>query len=242
MSIHCDLRRIYGALAASLPRGEDPDNDASVSFHRGNLPVPPDELHSDQLVLCKGEHVYNGWYRADAVSIELGHRTARELGLFLLACMFHGPARDVWLRFDHPDSQVRHLVVPCNPFDGPLEARPTMMPCALRYHPSEPFKHPWTWQQLHPEELPLLALTTVDQTPASDEDWRRRDTLRQASSYEGTLRFGELLLNAGCPIYEQREYALEGDAGFRGVAPMSAEITLWLPGSFGWGGRDGLER
>ena len=34
--------------------------------------------------------------------------------------------------------------------------------------------------------------------------------------------------------HEVREYALEGDAGDRGVGPMSAELRIFLPGSDGW--------
>ena len=34
--------------------------------------------------------------------------------------------------------------------------------------------------------------------------------------------------------WKVREYALEGDAGFRSVGPMSAELRIFLPGSDGW--------
>ena len=44
----------------------------------------------------------------------------------------------------------------------------------------------------------------------------------------------ELLLNAGCSWNEVRDYDLEGDAGYRAVGPMSAELTIFLPGSDGW--------
>jgi hypothetical protein len=48
------------------------------------------------------------------------------------------------------------------------------------------------------------------------------------------FRFAELLLNAGCSWNEVRDYALEGDAGYRGVGPMSTELRIFLPGSDGW--------
>jgi hypothetical protein len=51
----------------------------------------------------------------------------------------------------------------------------------------------------------------------------------------GEFRFAELLLNAGCSWNTVREYSLEGDAGYRGVAPMSAELRIFLPGSHAWG-------
>jgi hypothetical protein len=61
-----------------------------------------------------------------------------------------------------------------------------------------------------------------------------RDTVRVWASSPGILRLAELLLNAGCSWNQVREYALEGDAGYRGVAPMSAELRIFLPGGDGW--------
>ena len=54
---------------------------------------------------------------------------------------------------------------------------------------------------------------------------------------QGAFRLAELLLNAGCSWNSVRECTLEGDAGYPGVAPMSAEL---LPASDGWiyGGGD----
>lgn len=94
-------------------------------------------------------------------------------------------------------------------------------------------KHPWAGET-NLADLPLLALTNIDDCSVTDEDWRERDTLRQESSDIGTARLAELLLNAGCSWNSRSEYDLEGDAGFRGVAPLSAEIRLFLPGSDGW--------
>jgi hypothetical protein len=48
------------------------------------------------------------------------------------------------------------------------------------------------------------------------------------------FRQAELLLSAGCSWNQVREYQLEGDAGYRGVASMSAELRIFLPGSDGW--------
>ena len=66
------------------------------------------------------------------------------------------------------------------------------------------------------------------------QDWGGRDTVFVESSSEGTVRLAELLLNAGCSWNRVREFELEGDAGFRGVAPLSAELRIALPGSLLW--------
>jgi hypothetical protein len=53
-------------------------------------------------------------------------------------------------------------------------------------------------------------------------------------------RFGQFLLDIGNPAHPGDEYNLEGEAGSRGVAPLSAELTVWLPGSLGWQPGHGL--
>jgi hypothetical protein len=83
-------------------------------------------------------------------------------------------------------------------------------------------------------DLPLLALSNADDCVGTDDEWRRRDTVWIRASSAGTLRLAELLLNAGCSWNPVRDYALDGDAGYRGVAPMSAELRIFLPGSDGW--------
>lgn len=65
---------------------------------------------------------------------------------------------------------------------------------------------------------------------AREEDWRGRDTIWLAPD-SGTFRFAKLLLNAGCSWNPVREYEFEGDAGFRSVGPMSAEMKFFLQGS-----------
>lgn len=64
--------------------------------------------------------------------------------------------------------------------------------------------------------------------------WRAQFSLFIESSAAGTIRLAELLLNAGCSWNTVREFELEGDAGFRGVAPLSAELRIVLPGSNVW--------
>ena len=109
-----------------------------------------------------------------------------------------------------------------------------MAPFALRYFPKETEKHPWMYDCCT-HYLPLLALSNVDDSVGqADEEWRGRDAVWIWASAPGTLRLAELLLNAGCSWNSVRDYALEGDAGYRSVAPMSAELRIFLPGSDGW--------
>lgn len=109
----------------------------------------------------------------------------------------------------------------------------SMIPFALRYYPSETTKHPWI-SDCDTSDLPVFALSNAeDCVGPSDADWANRDTIWIAIS-PGMFRFAEFLLNAGCSWNEVRDYALEGDAGYRGVGPLSAELRIFLPGSDGW--------
>jgi hypothetical protein len=85
-----------------------------------------------------------------------------------------------------------------------------------------------------PADLPCFYLTSVGRAVITEEDWKQRDTVIGFGRDGGSVLFAELLLNAGRLENSVNEYSLEGDAGVRGVGPMSAEVTLFLEGSIGW--------
>jgi len=204
-------------------------------FHRQVLPVPPVSLTSDRIVIRKGVHDYNSWYRADGLEMFLSAQTSRELGLFLLACGFHGPAQATTLTLSHPHSDIHRIVVTADQVT--LVDPPTglsMKPFALHYFVSDTQEHPWQ-HDCCTHDLPRFALSNEQNSIATDEQWRTRDTIWIEKFSRGEFRFAELLLNAGCSWNTVREYSLEGDAGYRGVAPMSAEFRIFLPGSHAWG-------
>ena len=179
-------------------------------------------------------HDFNGWYRTDALWMYLTPQKCRELGLYLLAASFHGPREPITLSFTHPASEIRRININATSLrlDDP-PAGLTWIPFALRYFPDETAKHPWM-NNCDARDLPVFALSNADDCVGTTaEDWAARDTIWMSPS-SGTFRFAELLLNAGCSWNTVREYALEGDAGYRGVGPMSAELRIFLPGSGGW--------
>ena len=109
-----------------------------------------------------------------------------------------------------------------------------MKPFALSYFPLETKKHPWMYDCCT-HDLPILGLTNEeDCVGESENDWNARDAIWILGAIYGTVRLAELLLNAGCSWNPVREYALEGDSGFRGVGPTSAELRIFLPGSDGY--------
>src|SRR5260370_9162131 len=231
----CDLNRVFGHLATTLPDGPpDSPNLPDFVFHAGVLPVPPATLSSDRIIIRKGRHEYNSWYLAESLWMSLSARKCRELGVFLLSCAFHGPVEDTTLTIGHPDSDIRMILIPAGKLTlADLPFGISMVPFALRYSPGEPKRYPWMYDCCT-HDLPLLALSNLDDCVGGEEQWRGRDTVRIWASRPGTLRLAELLLDAGCSWNKVRDYALEGDAGYRGVAPMSAELRIFLPGSDGW--------
>ena len=228
----CELSQIFGDLAAQVPDG--PPGYPHFVFHAGVLPEPPASISTDRILFRKLTHNYNGWYRADALWMYLTAKKCRELGLFLLASGFHGPRKATTLSIVHPDSAIRRISI----FESQLllDDPPvglTMIPFALRYYPSETRKHPWM-DDCDTRDLPVLALSNADDSVgATEDDWAKRDTIWMGPTC-GMFRLAELLLNAGCSWNKVREYALEGDAGFRSVGPMSTELRIFLPGSDGW--------
>ena len=228
----CDLHDLFGGLAERVPDG--PPGYPHVILHAGVLPAPPVSISTDRILFRKLYHEYNGWSRVDALWMYLSPSKCRELGLYLLAAGFHGPKDTITLSFAHPESEIRRLRL--RETNLRLEDPPvgfSEAPFALRYYPAETAKHPWI-EDCGSRDLPVFALSNAeDCVGARAEDWTERDTVWMGP-YFGTFRFAELLLNAGCSWNTVREYALEGDAGFRGVGPMSAELRIFLPGSDGW--------
>ena len=163
----------------------------------------------------------------------LSPKKCRELGLFLLATGFHGPRKTTTLCLTHRESAIRRISI----FKSELRLEDTppgltMAPFALRYYPHKTATHPW----LHDSDVgdfPTLALSNAEDSIATEQGWASRDTIWIPPD-TGMFRLAELLLNAGCSWNAVRDYALEGDAGYRGVGRMSAELQIFLPGSDGW--------
>ncbi len=143
----------------------------------------------------------------------------REIGVFLLACAFHGPAEGVPPHLSHPESDIRSIIIPAGRLT--LEDLPvglSMVFFALNHHPVETQRHPWLYH-CGTRSLPQLELSNADDSIVTDEKWSGRDTVRIWASNAGSLELAELMPNAGCSWNEVREYALEGDANHSGVPP-----------------------
>jgi hypothetical protein len=236
MNVNCGLNALYGQALERVSLGDQPAGEAV--FSPGDLPSPPPSLATSRIVIEKKHHDYNSWYRADLLDIHLSRRTARLLGLHILACELHR-AGEVEIQLTHPASDIRSFVCP-GISDPPFGL--ILVPAFYRYMFEPESRYPWTHQNRDPHDLPLLALTDREDLITTDAQWEARDSVRLESSTKGNALLAELLLNAGSPLTSESEFCLEGDAGCRGVAPMSAEARFILPGAFLWEHEDLNER
>lgn len=228
-----ELSKHFDSLAAELPERQDDSESGYFSLSLENLPEPPSHLTTSEICLNWHYHFYNG-SPVDLVTFELDKPTCRHLALLVLACAFHEVPDGVQLELTHPRSKIRRLVVDSSwksayPLPG-LIARPHR----LDYYPDPPTLHPWDDISLSPWDMPFLALTNEDDYIVTHEHIQSRDIAVGFGRFEPACHFGELMLNASLPQSETNEIVLEGERGYRGVAPGSAEITIWLPGGLGY--------
>jgi hypothetical protein len=228
----CDLERFYGEVAAVLPTSEDEE----LRLSAATLPLPKTYLTTDRLYIVKGTHDYDGCFRAATVLFHAHKATYRQLGLLILAVVFHTMPEAVTVELTHPASAIKRLVVE-SPMKGPddISSGYNTRPYVFSYHPEATTRYPWPYP-LTPVEFPSFYLTNYEYVPGMtvDEEWANRDTVRGFGTDVGSVRLAELLLNASQPNNPVDEYVLEGDGGNRKVGYLSAEAHFWLPGSIGW--------
>lgn len=230
--MQCDLKKVYGDLAAKLPATFDGNDE--ITFSAQNLPAPPAGLTSDCLYIRKGTHEYPYAYRVDSLDLYARKEFYTDLGLLFLSVVLNPVPPEVTVKLTHPASDVRSLKIKFSHEE--LQNLPPgyhTRPHGFVYYPGRPGRHPFDGC-VNPQELPCFGLTNAEDIVATGEDYLRRNTVICFGSDQGLVRFAELLLNAGQAGNTVSEYDLEGEGGFRGVGMHSAEVRLWLPGSDFW--------
>lgn len=230
----CDLQRLFGEAAEKVPTSEE----ESHVFTAGTLTTAPPQLVTDGLYIKKTAHEYGYGYEVDLLMFHARKETYRLLGLLFLSVVFDPEPKAVSLELTHPASDIKHFLIdnelaPAEELSSGYHSRPH----AFVYWPTEMDKHPFD-PCADPVNLPRFGLTNLEDFLFTEEHRRARDTVRCFGRDRGNALFAELLLNAGRPESAPDEYELEGEAGFRGVGVGSAEVRIFLPGSFGWEVRD----
>jgi hypothetical protein len=234
-----DLLRLYskaGTNLASSPNVAEweSEDDASLYrsiFRRGDLPAPPAELSTGGMYVRRGVNTYPS-LAVDCVHLFAPPDVCRCLGLWIVACLLEPSAHEFWLRITHAGSEVRRVCVDTcyRSLDGEREGLHTQ-PHAVVYYPGVVAAFPLADQ---PSPLPSIRLTDSGERLAGFGDDDDRDAIVGFGSDAGAWRFAEVLLNLSQAWNERVEAELEGAFGFGGVAPDSAEVRFWLPGSARW--------
>lgn len=230
-----DLNSLFGALWQALPHDAQADF-GCLALSSANLPAPPEHLETGSLCLTTHLHGY-GDYLVDVVSIEADRPALGQLGLLVLSAMFHPAKTRVKLALTHPRSSIRELWIEREATCSYGLPGLQLAPVAFNYSPQTVSRHPWLQEimpALRPHDLPVLSLTNQREDVTTRRDLDGRDVAIGFGALEACVRFAELLLNASQPANQELEFCLEGEAGFRGVGLMSAEIDIWLPGGLGY--------
>lgn len=225
----CDLKDTFSAVAATLPT----ESEECFALGRGTFGRIPTELQTPRLVVERSSHHYDGLVRRDRLVFYATKEVYRHLGLLVAAVLFSPDPDSVILHLSHPSSQIRHLVIRrvCPDKNSPGYHA---VPQVLNYYPNHVVRHPWAHGSVSPKYLPGFFLTNLQECVVSDADWLARDVVVGFGLDEGMARLSELFLDLGQTGSDVNEVDLEGEEGFRGVAPLSCEATFLLPGAFGW--------
>jgi len=223
------LESHYEELLKKVPTG--PLGDANFLFSKETIgPPPPISSTLDLVITCVG-HEYSASFRPDLLYFTLEHKTARSFGCLILSTLLHGPKKPTRLQLTNGKSSARTIDIEfCHP--DPEDPHPGLstVPLIGSYYPDDPVKHPWM-NVISPFDLPWFEFTNEQRVVLTDAQRAARDAVVATGSAEALWSLAELLLDAGRPDCRVKRFDLESEAGFRGVAPGSAEVSLNLPGS-----------
>lgn len=159
------------------------------------------------------------------------------LGLWILSIVFHEqPVRSA-LVLGHEATDIKTIVCDYKhggDFWGAGVEGYVAAPVRYRYFRTPPRRHPWTGEGVAVRDLPDLILTNESEMVVTEEQFQQRNTLIGFGNDRGAIRFAALLLDVGAEQHEPTEVDLEGELGFRGVAPGSTEVQLVTPGTDRW--------
>lgn len=208
----------------------DPDG-PDFTFTTAVIPPVTQPLECNALVIERGHHDYDTW-RIDYPQCSGTPHSYACLSLAILAALLHRHDR-VNIALTSPRSDIRSITI-VQPSTSDYHTGLDVRPAALHYSPTPVSRHPWVKDAILPADLPWFKLTNAEDFVATEQHRAERDCIHGFGSLLGTARFARLLLDLSRPSNRTFEVALECEAGFRGVAPASAEIRLWLPGGDYW--------
>lgn len=230
-----DLIQFTSAIAAQLPQTEA---DETFVFREETLSPLPAQLTTSDLVIKKHKHVYNGSYSRDLLNFSASKKAYEALGISIIGILLNQQTDQVDLQLNHPETDISLIRIQSYIIDLAQEYifGLKLKPFAFAYIPEDSVSaKPWLHEAIPDvNDYPHFELTANDGCPVTPDQWATRDTVNGFGSPQGAARFAQLLLDISRPASATLEIMLEGEGGFRGVAPLSAEVRLWLPGGAGF--------
>jgi len=221
-NLNWELAQTFAEMRASLPR----DAQTRIVFSPSSFASCPERIETDRLVLTKCTHDYGSGYRADLIRFHAKRQALQELGLLILAVVFHPGGHRTHMVLSHPRSDVKNLVISYSGLTARSSGHKTK-PDQFSFSPERIEKHPWkSWgaQYWLLSSFPSFTLTNLKEFVVSEADWASRDTVKGFGGDDASIRLAALLLNIG--YSDQSEIVLEGEGGNRGVGINSAEAIF----------------
>jgi hypothetical protein len=222
----------------SLFRSESESIRIDANFWAGqdSIGCPESPVVTDRLVIRKGFFSYGPSIRVDRLHFFAEKPAYRRLGLLILACVFSSTISKVRLGLNHPRSELRSIHIESEKAAHRSDFGYFEAPHHLLHDcgPTKNSYYPLARSSSQDRDLPEFLLTNEKEICETEEEWRRRDTLKGFGTHWGAVTLARLLIDMSIPETEQNEFILESYPGHKSIAPWSVEACFWLPGSRQW--------
>lgn len=199
----------------------------------------PEPVYSTDRLILKKSHRISGGFIADQIHFVSRKSELRHLGLLIAAALIHDTKRDpiINVELTNPVSDMRAIFIDVRyikslrteAFTADVQIE------KLNWSFRQPDKHPWNcYPPNDPNDLPYFDLTDRDDGGTFVKYFEARNYLIIGGGFEGLGRLISLLFNISDDRNTIDEFVLEGENGFRGVAPGSAEVAFGVEGSIYW--------
>lgn len=203
-------------------------SEAELMIWPNSLAPLPDRLRSDHLCMGASRHSYYPAYEVDLMVFGAPKETFGALGLLIIASIFED--RDVSIELNQ---NIDSLLITSNALSNHIIPNARMRLEGFEYAPQKVTRVPWERDAFEdPYTLPWFCIAS-----AADLEIETSSDQKVATGFgsmAGSLRLAQLFLDLSQPANDCVEVCLEVEGGTRGVAPLSCEARIWLPGSIGY--------
>jgi hypothetical protein len=215
----CDLERVYGELAGRLPEDEGSD---PVHLDENVIPAAPPEVTTDRVRIYRSQLQRLPGCRGDNLDVVAPRSAIRQLGLLVLAVLFHDQCDRSILHLTHPDSVLKYIVTEHKHWSKSEVSGFRFRPWVFGYVP-EDIGYTFSTDKVG-FGAPLLRLTNLSDCQHDESEWQNRDVLHWVGGSAATAQVAEFLLNAGRKTATWKSFTIPANGAF-----FTAEVRFWIP-------------